>query len=428
MFTRSGADGGAAATRDQNWGGRCLDVTRAAAIAAAALIPASTAAASVAIALMIAAWLASGRALETMRLSASQRVGQALLVFFALLWLDVLYSPVPWSENWSSLWAWRKPVMGFIVLGLFVDEVWKLRLLKVFLAVSACGLAASSIGWLLQLPPKPGQALGVYFTNHATQGMTFAVAVLCCLELDRVAAPRWRQWLRVAALLFALNIVFISISRSAYAALVCVALVCGLNRLGWRRLPLVAAALALLVATAFGLSSTLRDRVQQGINEMRSYQLSPDMTSAGVRVVFWRNALTLAAEKPLLGHGTGSYAAAYRDRFVNPDLGWRGLPSTDPHNQYLFIAVENGLLGLVVFLGVLALAFREARGPGLYRGIVMGALLAWCLTSLFNSHFRTFPEGHLIWLLVGAMLAVAPARPRYQNGQVSAGTALQSRC
>jgi hypothetical protein len=40
--------------------------------------------------------------------------------------------------------------------------------------------------------------------------------------------------------------------------------------------------------------------------------------------------------------------------------------------------------------------------------VIRGVLLAWCVTSLFNSHFRTFPEGHLIWLLAGAMLARVP--------------------
>ena len=36
---------------------------------------------------------------------------------------------------------------------------------------------------------------------------------------------------------------------------------------------------------------------------------------------------------------------------------------------------------------------------------VLLALLGWMLTCLFNSHFRTFPESHMISLLLGAMLA-----------------------
>lgn len=401
MFINSGADAG-------SWGARCLNVTRIMAIAAAALVPASTAAASVAVVLMLVSWIISGRAVATLRAAAAQRVGQAMLVFLALLAVDTIYGVATWEDSWRSLWSWRKLALGLIVLGLFAEETWKLRLLQAFLVVSAAGLVTSYIGWLGLIPSKPGQPAGVFFTNHATQGMTFAVAVLCCLELARDTGPRLRKLLQAAALLFAVNVVFISTSRSAYVALVCVMLVWGLGRVGWRRVPLVAGGLAVLVAMAFGLSSTLRDRIGQGIDEVRNYQSSPAVTSAGIRVVFWKNSLDLIAERPVFGYGTGGFAKAYGDRFAMPELGWRGLPTADPHNQYLFIAVENGLVGLAVFIAILVAAFREARGPGVYRGIVRGMLLAWCVSSLFNSHFRTFPEGHLIWLMVGAMLARVP--------------------
>lgn len=401
MFINSGADAG-------SWGARCLNVTRIMAIAAAALVPASTAAASVAVVLMLVSWIISGRAVATLRAAAAQRVGQVVLVFLALLAVDTIYGVATWEDSWRSLWSWRKLALGLIVLGLFAEETWKLRLLQAFLVVSAAGLVTSYIGWLGLIPSKPGQPAGVFFTNHATQGMTFAVAVLCCLELARDTGPRLRKLLQAAALLFAVNVVFVSTSRSAYVALVCVMLVWGLGRVGWRRVPLVAGGLAVLVAMAFGLSSTLRDRIGQGIDEVRNYQSSPAVTSAGIRVVFWKNSLDLIAERPVFGYGTGGFAKAYGDRFAMPELGWRGLPTADPHNQYLFIAVENGLVGLAVFIAILVAAFREARGPGVYRGIVRGMLLAWCVSSLFNSHFRTFPEGHLIWLMVGAMLARVP--------------------
>ncbi len=410
MFINSGADSGHGSVEKGSWGERCLNVTRIMAISAAAAAPVSTAATSVAVALMLASWLASGRAVETLRAAAAQRFGQALLVFLALLAVDTLYSFATWEESWSSLWSWRKLVLGLIVLGLFADEAWKLRMLKAFLMVSTAGLMASFAGWLEWIPSKHGHSAGVFFTNHATQGVTFAVAALCCIELGRNAEPRLRNLLRTIALLFAINVVFISTSRSAYAALVCVALVSSIGFMGWRRLPLVASTFVVLIAMSFGMSHTLRERVQEGVDEVRNYQSSPQVTSAGIRVVFWKNTLNLIAERPLFGYGTGSFASEYDRRFAKPDLGWRGLPATDPHNQYLFIAVENGLLGLAAFVAILAAAFWEARGSGPYRAVIRGALLAWCVTSLFNSHFRTFPEGHLIWLLIGIMLARAPKK------------------
>ena len=44
----------------------------------------------------------------------------------------------------------------------------------------------------------------------------------------------------------------------------------------------------------------------------------------------------------------------------------------------------------------------------------LALLAAWCTTSLFNSHFQTFNEGHLIALLLGALLAPASVQGETQ--------------
>src|SRR5688500_13686824 len=52
-------------------------------------------------------------------------------------------------------------------------------------------------------------------------------------------------------------------------------------------------------------SSNLRDRVTRAVSEVKEYQTNAT-TSAGVRLQFWRSSIELAAEAPLLGHGTGA--------------------------------------------------------------------------------------------------------------------------
>jgi O-antigen ligase len=84
-----------------------------------------------------------------------------------------------------------------------------------------------------------------------------------------------------------------------------------------------------------------------------------------------------------------------------------GMPSHDPHNQFLKIAAEHGLLGLLIFLALLVSAFRQRGAPPPYRLLGLGVLAAWCASSLFNSHFSTFAEGRFIWLWLGACLAAA---------------------
>ena len=298
---------------------------------------------------MVVAWVASGRALETLRLAIAGAVGKAILLFMAVIVLDMLYSSAPWPERWASLWSWRKVLWGFILLGLFAEHQWKLRFIKAFLVVAACGLVASYVGWSGWIPSKAGHFPGVFFTNHTTQGMTFALAVLCCLEMSRVARPDLSKLYYLGAFAFLINVVFISMSRSGYLAILCVILVWCLRTFGRKSLLLATAAVVALVLGVFSLSPNLRERIALGVNEVKTYQTSPELTSAGVRVVFLKNAIELFKDRPLLGYGTGGFAKEYRDRFGSAEQGWRGSVTSDPHNQYLFVLVENGLLGLTAY-------------------------------------------------------------------------------
>jgi hypothetical protein len=55
---------------------------------------------------------------------------------------------------------------------------------------------------------------------------------------------------------------------------------------------------------------------------------------------------------------------------------------------------------------VFIIAALVDRGDGTRaRIIAVGMLLGWCATSLLSSHFKTFSEGHLLALVLGAMLA-----------------------
>jgi O-antigen ligase len=139
----------------------------------------------------------------------------------------------------------------------------------------------------------------------------------------------------------------------------------------------------------------------------------------GIRAVVYENTFELVQEEPWLGTGTGGFGAAYAAHVKDKYTDWRLLPNAvDPHNQYLFFLVEQGIFGLVAFLAFIVAALLE-RGDGTRaRVVAVGMLLAWCATSLLSSHFKTFSEGHLLTLFLGAMLARPVAR--FEASQASA--------
>jgi hypothetical protein len=126
----------------------------------------------------------------------------------------------------------------------------------------------------------------------------------------------------------------------------------------------------------------------------------------GMRMVLWNNTIELIKARPLLGYGTGGFQKAYQSKIEN-EPAWKHEITHDPHNQFLKITTEQGLIGLVVFVAMILSAFWQK--PSLtYFVLGIGILLEWCGNSLFSSHFSTFSEGRFVFLWCGAMLANGP--------------------
>jgi O-antigen ligase/uncharacterized membrane protein YhdT len=73
--------------------------------------------------------------------------------------------------------------------------------------------------------------------------------------------------------------------------------------------------------------------------------------SGGRRLVFFDAALDGIAEKPAAGWGVGGWATYY----------WHNDAWEYPHNLFLEVGVEEGLLGLAALLAFLAIAFKAAK-------------------------------------------------------------------
>ena len=167
----------------------------------------------------------------------------------------------------------------------------------------------------------------------------------------------------------------------------------------------------LCAGLVIAVSGKARDRIFRAITEMGTVEQSPKLTAMGARVVFWKNSLSVINENPMLGVGTGSFEKAYANQVKNSS-GWQSRVTSDPHNQFLKIFAEQGLVGLAAFLLFMGTVLA-AKVSSPYREIAVSLLLAWAATSIFSSHFSTFPEGRLIFFWLGAMLAPAhfSARP-----------------
>ena len=327
------------------------------------------------------------------------------LVFAFWGWTAVatLWSPADYGLRFEEVWSWRKLLLFPMAWVLFKESQLKRVAILTLVAVAGVYMFFSWAGHLgyVSLDREPSQLL----ENYATQGVIFAsTSLLMLVMLKTESLPIWMKvlfYLLIAGMVT--NIIYVLTGRTGYVSLLLLApygawLV--VSRLKW-----LSAAIALgMVALALYNSDTAKSRVAQGFSEFDTTIAgeSEVHTSMGIRLVYWENTLQMISNKPILGSGSGGFSSDYEELVTN-DEGWRARVTNDPHQQYLLIAGEQGLIGLGLFLATLG-TMLFSIGDDKYRRGAIGILLMTALNGMFNGHFGSFVEGRLFWIMMGVLL------------------------
>jgi O-antigen ligase len=116
----------------------------------------------------------------------------------------------------------------------------------------------------------------------------------------------------------------------------------------------------------------------------------------------------------VFGHGTGSTRGLFEQAAVG-EVGAAAGIIGNPHNQTLNIAVQWGVIGIVLLYAMWLLHLLLFRGDGLVAWIGLLVVVQNIFTSLFNSHLFDFHEGWMYVLGVGVaggmMLRTAARQP-----------------
>lgn len=105
-----------------------------------------------------------------------------------------------------------------------------------------------------------------------------------------------------------------------------------------------------------------------------------------IRYVFVRESISKIFEKPLLGYGTGSFGTIFNEEVKS---GHMFNKHTTPHNQYLYIWFELGLLGLLLLLSLFYHQIKELlkKKDGVHRALLP---LSFMSLMLVDSYFFIF--------------------------------------
>ena len=219
----------------------------------------------------------------------------------------------------------------------------------------------------------------------------------------------------MAAAVIALGILF-TYSRGAMLTLVALGFLLVMLRrvrLNWVTVVLIVAGVAALIPTTVGKRFlTIEELITSGPEMSAHVDASADKRRH-LLIVGWN----IFADHPLTGVGAGNFGSHYV-RYANV-VGLNAIDFTPaglrqyPHNLYLEMATETGLLGLSAFLGAMAVAlitlYRSRRvllDRGEHARAALVASLALSIAGyLVSSLFLHSGYPRYLWLMVGLGIA-----------------------
>lgn len=393
-----------------------------AAVATAFMLPVSTSGQAIAVSLFAVLALLT---LDRARLMATLRTAPALLplLLFLLMLAGVAWSPLPLGLAIKGVSPYAKLLLIPLVMASALTPRQALQIACGFLAACLILLALSWASFLWPSGPWGWfKWPGVPVKDNAVQSGCFA---LCAFGLATGAVRIWSQGERrralamlALALLFFADIFFIFVSKTGLlmaAALLALFLV---HAGGWRRVLLIAVPAVLVFAVAVWFSAPAQRRIAEFSSDMHAAKSSDETVSTGSRLDFWNKALGFIKEAPLLGHGTGSIRPLYQSLESTQPSPY-GEATPDPHNQFLAIALQVGLIGGILLLAMWAVHAIMFLGRDYAAVLGQAVVLQNVVGSLFNSHLATVTQGMLYCLAVGLLGAVirnaawrvAPGKP-----------------
>lgn len=349
-------------------------------------------------------------------------VARAGWVLFFILFVAMFYGAAPWGAALGTLGKYIDLAFIPMFMYLFSDEQNRRRAQYAFLASMGVTLFLSYLVGMKLLPIQHWMWVGItqdnpaIFHSHIAQNNMMAFVVFLALlnlreSASRIARIFWGSY----ALLAGINVLFMVQGRTGYMILL--ALLCWFSwatlarylrssgrNWGWKQ----GAALLLLaagfVAVAYSVSPRLHDRVSLVKSEYQAWQPNHGKdTSTGQRLDFYYNTLQIVRQHELIGVGTGGFPAA----FAEHTQGTTAPKTVNPHNEYLMISVQSGLIGLAALLHLFYTQWRTATQLNTpYRqDAARGLVLAYVVNCAFNSALLDHVDGLFFAFMTAVLFA-----------------------
>lgn len=374
-------------------------------------LPISVSTGSIVAPVVMALWVLEGGFKEKWEKIRTNKIALAFVACFCLnviglLWTDDIGLGL---KNTAKHWTF---LLAPMIMTMAEDEDMD-RYFIAFLAAMTVMVIASYLLWLNVFHLPRGYWLNpILFIGRITYNvvLAFAIYLLGHYLIFRDLSRRRKILCSILAVVMVADM-FIATGRVGQFGFCGIVMLLSFQyfRKGFLK-PFLVAVLGLSLTIGFSLryNANFQRRVNAFIVEYHRLGTNPK-DSLTSRVYFAANSLVMIAEHPLLGVGTGDFPKEYAriNAARTPDLR----ATDDPHNHYLLVLTQFGVVGLIVYLYLFYLLIRYAllkkdkfqqirmALPVLYLIVMMGATyLRIHITSLMFCYFCgiLYREGHVL--------------------------------
>lgn len=376
-------------------------------------IPTSRALFNLASLLIILGWIFSGHFQDKWNTLLRNRLFLPVAGLCAMLLLGATYSSAPWEDVIDHWERYSKFLLLLMVISLLTQQRHRRWMWFSFIAACSVVLVSTYLNIFFHLPWSKTQNTGwgvdhSVFIDYIAQSLVMGLfaSILWFAALSARYWP-WRIFNYIGCLAALISVTHLTSSRIGYGVVIALMVTMPLLSLP-RRWSIAAAVAGATSALSILLLSDLGNyRLQQAINEVSLFQKGEIFTSTGARLHMWLTSFDLWMRAPWIGHGTGAYHSLVKEAFANDIMCQIGC--FHPHNQFLFFAVDHGLVGVILLSIYILIAGRMAwRRETSEKGIFLAFLVIFFIDAFAHGPLWLFMEAYFSFGIM-ALLASGPS-------------------
>ena len=342
-------------------------------------------------------------------------IGTVILIH-TLLWAAVSAFSLEPAHSFKELWGTTYRFLPLFFAMLYLREKWQLRWIWLVFALSVFVDEGKAI-WQYATFQDLGWGHRATGFNHSptflASHMLMAIPVLVFAAGREYMKPWDRRFLCLAAAL-ALLVLILSGTRGGWLAFLGTAAIYAVFDRAYRRRGLLALSCLVL---ALGLAAAVSPAFQARLVTLTD----PAYHSNQERLLMWQSAAQIIHDYPVTGVGMDVFGVVYNTKYISPLARERAGDPKDPttghghpHNNFLKMFSEGGLLGLGAFLLLHGYFFwrflrlrRGEKHPFPYGLMGILVLVALLLEGMTDTNMNQVPIMREYWLLSGTVFAAA---------------------